>query len=366
MSCMERGQPRPTVLLHSAAGSRLAAVCALALLVSACSDSTPAARAAAATAATAIPVVTRAASIEQMGIEIEAVGTTQANESVEVTSKASNTVTAIRFQEGEEVERGDVLVEMDDVQARAALAEAQASLARSKGQYDRSRDLQSRQALSVADLELVEASLKADEARVVAAQARLDDTVIRASFRGRTGFRHVSVGSFVSPGTVITTLDDTSVIKLDFTVPETYLFVLRRGLPVTAVAAGLPDRTFTGAVTNMDSRVDPVTRSVTVRAELDNPDGLLRQGMFMTVALQGEVSPTLLVPEEALVPERGHAYVFVVHDNIVERREVRTGKRKPGYVEIVDGVREHERVVVDGTQHVRDGSVVQEDTGGAS
>jgi membrane fusion protein (multidrug efflux system) len=301
-----------------------------------------------------------------MGIEIEAVGTTQANESVEVTSKASNTVTAIRFEEGEEVERGDVLVEMDAAQARASLAEAQASLARSKSQYDRSRNLQSSQVLSVADLELVEASLKADEARVAAAQSRLDDTVIRASFRGRTGFRHVSVGSFVSPGTPITTLDDTSTVKLDFTVPETYLFVLRRGLPVTAVAAGLPDRSFAGVVTNMDSRVDPITRSVTVRASLDNPDGVLRQGMFMTVSLQGEVTPTLLVPEEALVPERGHAYVFVVHNGMVERREVRTGKRKPGYVEIVDGVHEHERVVVDGTQHVRDGSVVEEADGGAS
>ena len=181
----------------------------------------------------------------------------------------------------------------------------------------------------MADLEQVVASLKADEARVAAAQARLDDTVIRASFSGRTGFRHVSVGSFVSPGTVITTLDDTSIIKLDFTVPETYLFVLRRGLPVTAAATGLPDRTFDGVVTNMDSRVDPVTRSVIVRAELANPDGLLRQGMFMTVSLQGEVTPTLLVPEEALVPERGHAYVFVVKDNVVERREVQHRQAPP-------------------------------------
>src|SRR5688572_28610634 len=365
MSCKERGQPRTIVSLFNTAGARLAAAFALALLSSACTESAPAARAATA-AAGPIPVVTQAARIEPMGVEIEAVGTTQANESVEVTSKASNTVTAIRFQEGEEVERGTVLVEMDDVQARAALAEAQALLARSKSQYERSRDLQSRQALSLADLELVEASLKADEARVAAAQARLDDTVIRASFRGRTSFKHVSVGSFVSPGSMITTLDDTSIIKLDFTVLETYLFVLRRGLPVTAAAAGLPGRAFTGAVTNMDSRVDPVTRSVIVRAELDNSDGLLRQGMFMTVALQGEVTPTLLVPEEALVPERGKAYVFVVRDNVVQRREVRTGKRKPGYVEIVDGVAEHERVVVDGTQHVRDGSAVQEDIGGAS
>jgi len=106
--------------------------------------------------------------------------------------------------------------------------------------------------------------------------------------------------------------------------------------------------------------------AIAVRAELANPDGVLRQGMFMTVALHGELSPTLLVPEEALVPERGKAYVFVVHDNVVQRREVRTGKRKPGYVEIVEGVQEHERVVVDGTQAVRDGSKIEEANGGAS
>ena len=363
MACKERRHPHSPASSAASAGARAAAVAAiaLALLCGACTESAPEARGAAAPpTAAAIPVVTKAARIEPMGIEIEAVGTTQANESVEVTSKASNTVTAIRFEEGEEVERGSVLVEMDGSQVRANLAEAQAALARSKSQYDRSRDLQARQAMSVSDLEQVEASLKADEARVAAAQARLDDTVIRASFHGRTGFRHVSVGSFVSPGTVITTLDDTSIIKLDFTVPETYLFVLRRGLPVKAAATGLPDRTFDGVVTNMDSRVDSVTRSVLVRAELANAEGLLRQGMFMTVALQGDVAPTLIVPEEAIVPERGHAYVFVVNNNVVERREVRTGKRRPGFVEIVEGVAEHEYVVVDGTQNVRDGSNVQE------
>ena len=130
--------------------------------------------------------------------------------------------------------------------------------------------------------------------------------------------------------------------------------------------SGLPNRTFDGAVTNIDSRVDPVTRSVMVRAELDNSDDLLRQGMFMTVSLQGELAPTLIVPEEALVPERGHAYVFVVEDNVVERREVVTGKRRPGFVEIVSGVAENERVVVDGTQAVRHGTVVQESTSDAS
>jgi len=143
-------------------------------------------------------------------------------------------------------------------------------------------------------------------------------------------------------------------------VPETFLFLLRRGLPVTASTVGLPDRKFTGEVTNIESRVDPITRSIIVRAELPNSDRLLRQGMFMTVSLQGDVVPTLLVPEEAIVPERGRNYVFVVHDGIVERREVRIGKRRPGDVEIVEGVAENERVVIEGTQNVRDGTPVQE------
>jgi len=310
--------------------------------------------------ATTVTVVTAAARREPMGIAIEAVGTTRANESVEVTSKASNTVVAIRFNESEDVERGAVLVQMDDAGAQADLAVAQAALVRSRSQYDRSKDLASRQALSASDLEQMEATLKADTARVAAAQVRVEDTVIRASFSGRTGFRQVSVGSFVNPGTPITTLDDIRVIKLDFTVPETYLFVLRRGLPVAASATGLPDRKFSGQVTNIESRVDPITRSIIVRAELPNPDRVLRQGMFMTVSLQGDVAPTLLVPEEAIVPERGRTYVFVVTNGVAQRREVRTGKRRPGDVEIVEGIAESERVVVEGTQNIRDGTNVQE------
>jgi membrane fusion protein, multidrug efflux system len=313
-----------------------------------------------------IAVVTVAATVQPMGVEIEAVGTTRANESIEVTSKASTVVTAIRFEEGDEVAAGAVLVEMDDDEARAQLAEAEAALVDSRSQFDRSSNLFARQALSAAELEQLEATVKANEARVAAAQARVADTVIRATFAGRTGFRQVSVGSYVGAGTPITTLDDTSIIKLDFTVPETYLFVLRRGLPVTARSAGLPDRAFTGEVTNIESRIDPVTRSVTVRAELSNPDRTLLPGMFMTVTLEGDVAPTLLVPEEAIVPEQGRSYVFVVSDNIVQRREVRTGKRRPGEVEIVAGLVENERVITEGTQHVRDGTRVVAAPAGSS
>jgi membrane fusion protein (multidrug efflux system) len=307
-----------------------------------------------------IEVATAPTFVKPLGIEIEAVGTARANEAAEITSKTSNLITAIRFREGEQVKAGDVLVELDSAEARAALAEAEAALADSERQYARSRDLAASHALSESSLDQIEATLKANRARVEAARARLADTTIRAGFTGRTGFRRVSVGSVVSPGTVITTLDDTSLIKLDFTVPETYLFALRPGLPVTATTAGLRGRTFDGTITNLDSRVDPVTRSLFVRAEIPNPDGAIRPGMFMTVSLQGDVAPALMVPEAAIVPEQGRTYVFVVDGKTAQRREVQLGRRKPGEVEILSGVQEGERVVVDGTQKLTDGAQVND------
>lgn len=301
-----------------------------------------------------IEVVTAATVVKPLGLTIEAVGTARANEAVEVTSKTSNQVTAIRFEEGSAVKAGQVLVELDSAEARASLAEAEAALADSERQYARSRDLAASQALSASSLDQIEATLKANRARVEAARARLADTVIRAGFSGRTGFRRVSIGSVVNPGTVITTLDDTSIIKLDFTVPETYLFAVRLGLPVSAATTGLRGRTFEGKITNLDSRVDAVTRSMFVRAAIPNPDGALRPGMFMTVTVQGDVLDALVVPEEAIVPEQGRAYVFVVDGEVAYRREVALGRRKPGEVEITSGLKEGERVVVDGTQNLRD------------
>jgi len=310
--------------------------------------------------AASVNVVTAPVTRKPLSTEIEAVGTARARESVDVTSKASNIVTAIRFKEGDLVKRGEVLVELDSAEARAALAEAEAAFAESESQFRRSRDLYAQQALSISQLDQIEATLKADRARVAAATARLADTVIRAGFDGRTGFRRVSVGGLISPGAIITTLDDTSTIKLDFTIPETYFYLLKRDLQIKATSAGLPNRVFEGKVTNIDSRVDSVTRSVTVRAEIPNPEGLLRPGMFMTVNLQGEATPTLLVPEAAIIPEQGRTFVFVVVDGKAVRREVRIGRRRPGEVEITQGLQEGERVVVEGTQNIREGMPVHD------
>ncbi len=137
---------------------------------------------------------------------------------------------------------------------------------------------------------------------------------------------------------MIATLDDTSVMKLDFTVPQAYLFALQPGLPITAQIAGVPNEKFAGKVTTLDSRVDPVTRSIVVRAELPNAKGILKPGMFMTAKISAATSQALLVPEGAIVPEQGKSFVFVVKDGVASKREVSLGRRKPGSVQITEGL----------------------------
>jgi membrane fusion protein (multidrug efflux system) len=329
------------------------------LLLPGCNDSVPAAGARSATTGTAVAVVTTMTQLQPFGTDLEAVGTARANESVDITAKVTNTIVRIGFTEGQQVQRGAVLVEFDPAQARAQLAEAQAALADSRRQFERSRDLAASQALSAAQLDQIGATLQANEARVAGARARVDDTVIRAPFNGRTGFRRVSVGSLVNPGTVITTLDDASPIKLEFSVPEAQLFQVEKGATATAATVGLPGEEFQGRITAVDARIDPVSRSILVRAELPNADGRLRPGMFMTVRLRGRVAPALLVPEAALVPEQGRMFVFVVDGDTVQQREVQIGRRRVGAVELVAGLREGERIVIEGMQNLRDGARVK-------
>lgn len=306
-----------------------------------------------------VPVVAVPVRSERLAFEIEALGTARANESVDVTAKVTNQVTAIRFQEGQRVRRGDVLVELDGAQQRADLAVAEAALAESRSQYERSRELYSTRVLSDSQIEQIEATFKANEARVAAARSRVGDTVVRAPFDGRVGLRRVSVGSLINPGTVITTLDDTGTIKLDFTIPETFLAAAEPGLDITARSVAYPDVRFDGRVGSVDSRVDPATRSVTVRALLPNPDGLLKPGMFLTVRLSRGAADALLVPEQALVPEQGDVYVFVIKDGNAEKRRIRIGQRRVGDVQVVDGLAAGELVVTEGTQKLRNGSAVR-------
>jgi membrane fusion protein (multidrug efflux system) len=312
-----------------------------------------------------VAVVSRPVELQAVSRELRALGTARANESVEITAKSSNLVAAVRFRDGEQVQRGAVLVELDSAQARADLAVAEAALTESNSQYQRATELLPTQALSKSQFDQIVATRAANAARVDAARARLEDTVIRAPFGGRVGLRRVSVGSLISPGTVITTLDDTAIIKIAFAVPENNLTSLRTGLAVTVTSTVYPGRSFTGRVASLDSRIDATSRSMLVRAELPNGDGAIKPGMFLNVELRRDERMGVVVPEEAIVPEQNRQFVYVVTNGSASKREVRTGLRRPGSVEITEGLRAGERIVVEGTVKLREGGPVRDLATGA-
>lgn len=307
----------------------------------------------------AVKVVTSRLQTQTVIDEIEALGTARANESIEIKPRIASLVTRIAFDEGQLVERGDLLVELENSEIRAGLAVAEAALSESRSIYNRSRSLIETQAISASNLEQLQAAMRVDEAQVEAAKARLANTFIRAPFTGRVGLRRVSPGGFVDTSTVITTLDDTDTIKLDFTMPETFLSAVAEGMTIVAHSLVYPDRRFVGRVDSIDTRLDPVARSVQVRAVVPNPDALLKPGMFLTVDLQRNRGDLLVAPEEAIVPERGRQYVFAVEDGAAVLKEVTLGRRVPGLVEIVSGVSPGETIITEGTHKVRDGMPVE-------
>ena len=305
-----------------------------------------------------VAVVTVTAESRPLVEEVEALGTTRAREAVEVTSRISSVVTSINFREGETVEAGTVLVELDNAEERAELAEAEARVIDSRAQFRRARELLASKTVSESQVTQLEATMNADEARLRAAQARFDQTLVRAPFTGRVGLREVSPGSLVNTTTVITTLDDVSSVRLDFTVPETFLGVLATGQRIAARSVAFEDRLFEGEVRTINTRVDPVTRAVTVRADLPNDDGLLKPGMFLTVRLAGEARERVVIPEAALVPQGDRQNVYLVRDGRAWRTEVAVGRRLPGEIEILEGVRPGDEIVVEGTQKVANGGRV--------
>lgn len=307
----------------------------------------------------AATVVTETVERRHIIDEIEALGTAGANESIEIQPRISSLIERILFEEGQQVRSGDVLVRLEDDEIVAGLALAEASLSESRSLYDRSKSLAATQAISASNLDQLLAQVQVDEAAVEAARARLDLTVIRAPFSGRVGLRRVSPGSFVNTSTVITTLDDVSRIKLDFAVPETFLTVVSEGMNITAESLVYPDRVFRGQVASIDTRLDPVSRAVQVRAIIPNDEGLLKPGMFMSVDLQRDRGEVVVAPEQSIVPEGRSQFVYVVADGVAEKRRVVLGRRIPGFVAIEDGLEAGEAVIIEGTHKVQHGSAVQ-------
>jgi membrane fusion protein (multidrug efflux system) len=294
---------------------------------------------------------------------IQALGSAQARESVVITSKVTDVIRAIRFESGDRVSKGQVLVVLSNVEQQADLQEANASLEVERREFERFRDLGEKGFAPKARVEEAQAAFDRAQARVAALQARIADRTIRAPFSGVMGLRTASPGALARPGEPIATLDDVSVIKLDFDVAEPQLPQVQKGVSITARAAAFPDREFKGEVDQLDSRLNAQTGTARVRALIPNKDGALKPGMRMTVEIRSNPRSALAISEMSVVERTDGAYVFRVEEKegakVASLAKVVLGQRSQGRIEVVSGLAAGDQVVVEGVQRVRPGQPVR-------
>ncbi len=296
---------------------------------------------------------------EAIGDRIEAIGTIYANESVTITAKTQGIMRSIAFDDGQTVKKGEEIAAIDSGVEDSALNVELANLEQQKKELARIQSLATSNNIALSKLDDQTAAVKKAEANVAAARVRSTDRRIVAPFSGIVGTRRISVGALVTPGTAVATLDDISVVKLDFAVPETFMSALHPGLEVEASASAYRGAVFKGKVVSVDARVDATTRSVNVRALVQNEDLRLRPGMLMIVDLISDARDALMVSEASLVPENGVQYLYVIGPEATASRvAVTIGTRRNGTVEIVKGVKEGDLVIKEGMQDMRNGTRV--------
>ena len=296
---------------------------------------------------------------EEFEVVVEALGTGRANESVLITTQTSDIVQEIHFDDGVRVKAGQVLLTLIDLEEKARLAALDVDLQEANRQLKRIANLAKNNVASEQLLDEQQAEVNALIAEMNVLKTQMGALEVRAPFDGLLGLRQVSVGALVRPGDVITTLDDLSTIKVDFNIAEVHLPSVAIGLNIRATSIAYPDETFEGKIVSIGSRVNPATRAIQIRANINNQDFKLRPGMLLQINLQKKMLTTLTLPEASLVPVEDKHFVFVVNDEMVTRKQVSIGLRKPGKVQIVSGLKEGEMVVIEGALKLRDGSKVK-------
>ncbi len=268
---------------------------------------------------------------EQARIEerLAATGTLIAPEAVMITAEAAGRVTAIRFEEGDRVAEGDVIVELEAVRAEAEVARAAARLAEQERELERRRELYGQDFVSEGELDTAIAAVEDAEAGLKIARDALADRLLRAPFDGVTGRRLISPGALVEPGTVVTRLVSADGIDLLVDIPGTELARVHLGQRVRATTPAYPERVFQGQIRFIGTEVDTATRTLPVEARIDNSSRLLKPGLFMQAQLIVDQRRTVRVPEEALVAQGPTERIYVVDDeDRAERRSVQTGTRR--------------------------------------
>ena len=330
-------------------------VLALAAALAACGDASQAGREKAAPLVQVEP-----ASTMRFVDAIQVVGNAVANEQVTVSAPVTDRILRLNFDDGDFVRKGQVLAVLAAGQENAQLQDAQARAREAGQQLQRIEQLRQRGFATKSNLDEQVAAAASARAQAAEARASIGDRIITAPFSGWVSLRTISAGAVAQAGTEIATISDLSVIKLDFSVPETMLTAIAKGTPIVAVSAAFPNRPFNGTIDNIDPVLDPNTRAVKVRALLPNKDLALKPGMLLTVTIECDPRVALSVPELAVVGEGDTRYVFlVVPGDEVKRIPVRTGTRMNGRIEIVSGLKPGQQVVTEGVVKVADGMKVR-------
>jgi len=301
------------------------------------------------------PVGVEVGKVESMSLadDAQAVGSLRAKQGVMLRPEVSGRVAALGFRDGERVRRGQLLVQLDDTLQQAQLKQAQAQAGIARTNLQRNRDLVAQNFVSQSAVDQSAATLDVAEAQVALAQAQLARMRIVAPFDGAAGIRSVNLGDYVKDGADLVSIQDLSQVLVDFRLPERFVARVKTGQPVEVTLDALPGRRFGGRVDALDSVVDADGRSLLVRARLENPEGVLKSGLFArTRIVFATRENALVVPEEALVPLGGKQYLFKAVDGpngkVSQRIEARIGLRLPGKVEILEGLAAGDLVVTAG------------------
>lgn len=297
---------------------------------------------------------------------IEAIGTARARQGVELGVETAGIVREIRFEANDRVKEDQVLVQIDDAIERADLAAANATLNLSQIQLERAETLKARGVSATSDVDEATANATNARAEVTRLTAVMDQKALKAPFAGTIGIPQIDVGEYVTPGTVYATLQDLDAMRVDFSVPEQQIRLIENGLPVT-VSTEVGTTNLPGRVSAIEPRIDPNSRLVTVRAEVEAPDRAINPGQFLRVRVELPEEPNVIsLPQTAVSSTLYGDSVFAVRTEgegeaakrTVEQVFVRTGRRSLGLVEILSGLDAGDVVVTAGQNRLATGAPV--------
>lgn len=290
---------------------------------------------------------------------VSAVGSLRALDAVELTTEVSGRVVELNLRSGQRAKEGELLLRLDDRQARADVRVSEAEVADARRQYDRARSLRSNNSISQSQVDELRTTLDVAQAQLEAAKTRLDNHRITAPFSGVVGLSDISQGAFLSAGTAVATLDSTERMELGFSVPERFIGQITLGQQVQGTTPAFPDAHFNGELVELGTRISELSRTLEVRALIDNPDGKLRPGQFMSASLTLREREALVIPEQAVLLRGADQYVFVAEDGKARRVAVTLGSRKPGRVEVAEGLTIEDPVIITGQDRLSSGDRIE-------